>query len=108
MTSITPLTDDRYTLELPPDDRRSDAIGDLARHGVKVVSVNPIRTTLEDYFVSTVRRAPPRDTSGLALMSAIGLVAFAVFRESVRDRVPLTIVGFGVLLVVRARISSAR
>jgi ABC-type transport system involved in multi-copper enzyme maturation permease subunit len=32
-------------------------------------------------------------------MRAIRLVALAVFRESVRDRVPLTIVGFGVLLV---------
>lgn len=32
-------------------------------------------------------------------MSAIRLVAFAVFRESVRDRVPMTIAGFGVLLV---------
>jgi Cu-processing system permease protein len=32
-------------------------------------------------------------------MTAIRLVALAVFRESVRDRVPLTIVGFGVLLV---------
>jgi ABC-type transport system involved in multi-copper enzyme maturation permease subunit len=32
-------------------------------------------------------------------MSAIRLIAIAVFRESVRDRVPLTIVGFGVLLV---------
>jgi ABC-type transport system involved in multi-copper enzyme maturation permease subunit len=32
-------------------------------------------------------------------MSAIRLVASAVFRESVRDRVPLTIVGFGALLV---------
>jgi ABC-type transport system involved in multi-copper enzyme maturation permease subunit len=32
-------------------------------------------------------------------MRAIGLVALAVYRESVRDRVPLTIVGFGVLLV---------
>jgi ABC-type transport system involved in multi-copper enzyme maturation permease subunit len=32
-------------------------------------------------------------------MRAIGLVALAVYRESVRDRVPLTIVGFGALLV---------
>ncbi|MGH9202071.1 MAG: ABC transporter permease, partial [Vicinamibacterales bacterium] len=32
-------------------------------------------------------------------MRAIRLVALAVFRESVRDRVPLAIVGFGVLLV---------
>lgn len=32
-------------------------------------------------------------------MRSIALVARAVFKESVRDRVPLTIVGFGVLLV---------
>lgn len=32
-------------------------------------------------------------------MHAIRLIAGAVFRESVRDRVPLAIVGFGVLLV---------
>lgn len=32
-------------------------------------------------------------------MTAIWLVARAVYKESVRDRVPLTIVGFGVLLV---------
>ena len=32
-------------------------------------------------------------------MSAIALVAGAVYRESVRDRVPLTIAGFGVLMV---------
>jgi ABC-type transport system involved in multi-copper enzyme maturation permease subunit len=31
-------------------------------------------------------------------MRAIGLVALAVYRESVRDRIPLTIVGFGVVL----------
>jgi|SRR6266540_1073566 len=33
-------------------------------------------------------------------MRAIGLVALAAYRESVRDRVPLTIVGFGALLVM--------
>jgi ABC-type transport system involved in multi-copper enzyme maturation permease subunit len=32
-------------------------------------------------------------------MRGICLVALAVYRESVRDRVPLSIVGFGVLLV---------
>jgi Cu-processing system permease protein len=39
-------------------------------------------------------------------MRAIGLVALAVFRESVRDRVPLTIVGFGVLLVAASYLIS--
>jgi Cu-processing system permease protein len=32
-------------------------------------------------------------------MKSILLVASAVYRESVRDRVPLTIAGFGVVLV---------
>jgi Cu-processing system permease protein len=32
-------------------------------------------------------------------MKSVGLVALAVYKESVRDRVPLTIVAFGVLLV---------
>lgn len=32
-------------------------------------------------------------------MNAVRLVALAVYRESVRDRVPLTIAGFGIMLV---------
>jgi ABC-type transport system involved in multi-copper enzyme maturation permease subunit len=39
-------------------------------------------------------------------MRAIALVARAVFKESVRDRVPLTIVGFGVLLVAASYLIS--
>ncbi|MGQ0736280.1 MAG: ABC transporter permease [Acidobacteriota bacterium] len=39
-------------------------------------------------------------------MRVIRLIAFAVFRESVRDRVPLTIVGFGVLLVFASYVIS--
>jgi ABC-type transport system involved in multi-copper enzyme maturation permease subunit len=39
-------------------------------------------------------------------MRVIGLVARAVFKESVRDRVPLTIVGFGVVLVAASYLIS--
>lgn len=39
-------------------------------------------------------------------MRAITLVARAVFKESVRDRIPLTIVGFGVLLVAASYLIS--
>ena len=39
-------------------------------------------------------------------MRSIALVARAVFKESVRDRVPLTIVGFGVLLVAASYLIS--
>jgi ABC-2 type transport system ATP-binding protein len=65
-TSMTQLADGRYTLELGPTDRPESLLEELSRHGVRVVSLNPIRTTLEDYFVSTVRAAAPRDTSGIA------------------------------------------
>ena len=39
-------------------------------------------------------------------MRTIRLIALAVFRESVRDRVPLAIVGFGVLLVIASIVIS--
>lgn len=39
-------------------------------------------------------------------MNAIRLVALAVYRESVRDRVPLTIAGFGILLVAASYLIS--
>lgn len=63
--SMTALAHDRYTLELAPTERPELLLQDLSRHGVQVVSLNPIRTTLEDYFVTTVRAAAPRDTSGI-------------------------------------------
>ena len=66
VVSMTALADDRYTLELAPEQPAEQLIQELVPHGVKIVSLNPIRTTLEDYFVSTVRGTTPRDTGGLA------------------------------------------
>ena len=40
-------------------------VPDLVNHGVRIVSLNPIRATLEDYFVTAVREAAPRDTTGI-------------------------------------------
>jgi len=65
VNAITPLTHNRYTLELPPTEPPEKLIHDLSVHGVQVVSLNPVRTTLEDYFVSTVEAARPRDLSGI-------------------------------------------
>jgi hypothetical protein len=61
---VTPLSNDRYVLELPPEEAPERLLQELAPHRVRVVSLNPIRTTLEDYFVQTVSRAAPRETSG--------------------------------------------
>ena len=65
VTSLTPLSNQRYTLELPPTERPELLMHLLAGEGVEVVSVNPIRTTLEDYFVSMVSAATPRNRGGL-------------------------------------------
>ena len=59
--SMTPLANQRYTLELPAGDAPDRLIQSLAAEGVEIVSLNPIRTTLEDYFVSMVNAAAPRD-----------------------------------------------
>jgi hypothetical protein len=63
VVSLTALSVDRYTLELSPAEPPEKVIQELASHGVHVVSLNPIRTTLEDYFVSTIGAVAPRDTA---------------------------------------------
>jgi ABC-2 type transport system ATP-binding protein len=63
--SRTPLSDGRYTLELSPAEQPEQLIQELTAHGVHVVSLNPLRTTLEDFFVSSVGAAAPRDTEFL-------------------------------------------
>jgi ABC-2 type transport system ATP-binding protein len=65
VTSMTPLADDRYTLELPASESPEHVIHDLALQGVEVVSLTPLQATLEDYFVTMVGGARQRDTSGL-------------------------------------------
>jgi ABC-2 type transport system ATP-binding protein len=67
--SITALSDERYTVELSAADPPEKLIHELTGHGVHVVSLNPIRTTLEDYFVSTVGSAAKRDTAFLEAQS---------------------------------------
>jgi ABC-2 type transport system ATP-binding protein len=65
VTAITALAHNRYTLELSPTEPPEKLIQQLTEAGVQVVSLNPIRTTLEDYFVTTVGAAAPRDLSGI-------------------------------------------
>jgi ABC-2 type transport system ATP-binding protein len=66
VTTITPLSNQRYTLEVPSSEPPAALIRDLARHGVDIVSLNPIRTTLEDYFVSTVTAAAPPEVAKIS------------------------------------------
>ena len=54
----------RYTIELPP--AAPDAVlRELAAAGAHVLSLNPVRDTLESYFVSHVAATAARDTARL-------------------------------------------
>ena len=58
--TVTELHDGRYTVDLPPEDPDA-ALQQLSAAGARVVSLNPLRTTLEDYFVQHVSRAAARE-----------------------------------------------
>ena len=53
--SMTALPDDRYAIELPSSQAPAPLLHELATQGVRIVSLNPMRMTLEDYFVAKVR-----------------------------------------------------
>jgi ABC-2 type transport system ATP-binding protein len=59
ITQATPLGDGRFALLLPPSTVPEPLIADLASGGARVVSLNPLRGTLEDVFVEQVRAAAP-------------------------------------------------
>jgi hypothetical protein len=44
----------RFTIELPLDEPLDRVLADLAADGASVVSLNPLRDSLEDYFVRQV------------------------------------------------------
>jgi ABC-2 type transport system ATP-binding protein len=64
--SMTRLSNQHYTLELPANEPPDRLMQTLAADGVEIVSLNPIRTTLEDYFVSMVNATPRRDLDGMS------------------------------------------
>ena len=53
-TRIQTITGDRYVIELPPDGQPENMVRDLTAAGATLVSVNPLRETLEELFVRRV------------------------------------------------------
>ena len=51
---VTPIGEGRYALDLPLDPPPERLMADLAASGATLVSLNPIRPTLEDLFVEQV------------------------------------------------------
>ena len=51
---MTPLGEGRYSLELPLEPAPETLLRDLVAGGARLVSINPVRDTLEDFFVKKV------------------------------------------------------
>ena len=54
---VTPISEGRYALELPAAQAPDEILRDLIAEGAQLVSLNPIRETLEDLFVKRVAEA---------------------------------------------------
>jgi ABC-2 type transport system ATP-binding protein len=54
VTRTTEISPQRYALELPLEMPPERLLGDLVATGARLVSLNPVRDTLEDFFVRRV------------------------------------------------------
>ena len=57
---MTPISEGRYTVELPLDPPPDRVVSEVAAAGGTVVSLNPLRETLEDIFVEQVAKSGER------------------------------------------------
>jgi ABC-2 type transport system ATP-binding protein len=55
---VTRVGDQRYSLELPLEPRPDLLLRDLQAEGAQLISLNPVRDTLEDFFVKKVGEQP--------------------------------------------------
>jgi len=62
----TKLGEGRYALELPLAPAPERTLAELIAQGAHLVSLNPLRDTLEDFFVRQVTASAPRVSDGLA------------------------------------------
>jgi len=60
---ITALAHGRFMLELAPEAEPEKLIAEVRATGAQLVSLNPVRETLEEYFVKQVAAAEPRKAS---------------------------------------------
>ena len=57
-THVIAIGPDRYAIELPPGEAPERVFAELAAQGAQLVSLNPVRDTLEDFFMRRVAQAP--------------------------------------------------
>jgi ABC-2 type transport system ATP-binding protein len=51
---VLAISGDQYVIDLPPDGKPEDVLCELTAAGATMVSINPLRETLEDVFVRRV------------------------------------------------------
>ena len=61
ITQFRAIGGDRYALELPVSAAPEGLVSELIARGAQIVSLNPVRDTLEDLFVRKVAEAPRAD-----------------------------------------------
>ena len=55
---MTPLGGQRYALEVPLSADPARVMARFGAHGGQLISLNPVRETLEDFFVRQIAAAP--------------------------------------------------
>jgi ABC-2 type transport system ATP-binding protein len=65
VAAIHSLTHGRYTIQIGADRKPEEVMAELTSGGASVESLNPLRDTLEDYFVKQISAASPRQTQGI-------------------------------------------
>jgi len=65
VAAMRPMSHGRYTIHLAATDRPEQLMTELRGRGARVESLNPVRDTLEDFFMQQIASAQQRDTSRL-------------------------------------------
>jgi len=60
VSKVTPIAEGRFALELPLEPGPDLLLRDLTAAGAHLVSLNPMRQSLEDFFVEQVKSHPGR------------------------------------------------
>jgi ABC-2 type transport system ATP-binding protein len=73
---VLSVAGDRYVIDLPPDARPEELLRELTAAGAALVSLNPVRETLEDVFIRRVAEmgdgARANDRQGVGHASGVG------------------------------------
>ncbi len=77
-----------------PQSRLDAAIDALRKANARIQSVNPVRHTLEDFFIEKLNLPPQEKTMEVMRSMSVFPIAYNTYREAVRDRVLYNLIFF--------------